>query len=140
MPRTSNPSGLTDKQERFVAEYLVDSIGSAAAVRAGYSERSAQSSAKQLMATPKVRAAINAGKRRLAKKLELSAEKTLGDIDRIARKAERAKDYGQAIRGHELIGKHLRLFSEKVELTGANDGPVEFTEIRRTIVRPQPKP
>lgn len=140
MPRTSNPSGLTDKQERFVAEYLVDSIGSAAAVRAGYSERSAQSISRDLMADPKVRAAINAGKRRIAAKLELSAEKTLADIDRIARKAEKAGEFGHALKGHELLGKHQRLFSEKVELTGANDGPVEFTEIRRTIVRPQPKP
>ena len=127
MPRTSNPSGLTDKQERFVAEYLVDSIGSAAAVRAGYSERSAQSNARDLLANPKVRAAINAGKRRIVKKLELTAEKVLADIDRIARKAEDAGEFGHALKGHELLGKHQKLFTEKHEVTGKDGEPLKVS-------------
>lgn len=124
MPRTSNPSGLTDKQERFVAEYLVDSIGSAAAVRAGYSERSAQSNARDLLANPKVRAAINAGKRRITKKLELTAEKVLADIERISNKAEKSRQFNAAIRGKQLLGQHLKLFTEKHEHGGIGGGPV----------------
>lgn len=124
MPRTSNPSGLTTLQERFVAEYLVDCKPTQAAIRAGYSERSAQSTAKELMANPKVRAAINAGKRRIAKKLDLTAEKVLADIERISNKAEKSRQFNAAIRGKQLLGQHLKLFTEKHEHGGIGGGPV----------------
>ena len=48
-------SGLTDKQERFAHEYLIDQNASAAALRAGYSARSHRAQASQLMADPDVR-------------------------------------------------------------------------------------
>ena len=48
-------SGLTDKQERFAHEYLIDQNASAAALRAGYSAHSHRAQASQLMANPDVR-------------------------------------------------------------------------------------
>lgn len=124
MPKIYAESGLTSKQACFVAEYLVDSNATRAAIAAGYSERTAARIGSELLTKPLLKAAVNAGRKRIAKKLELSAEKTLSDIDRVARKAERAKDYGQALRGHELIGKHLKLFTEKHEHGGIGGGPV----------------
>lgn len=58
MPRTSNPSGLTAKQERFVAEYLVDHNGAQAAKRAGYSAPNARNTAHELLNHPRIKAEI----------------------------------------------------------------------------------
>lgn len=49
---------LTAKQNRFVIEYPVDSNGTLAAIRAGYSEDSAGSIASELLAQPHIQAAI----------------------------------------------------------------------------------
>ena len=46
---------ITDKQKRFVREWLVDMNGTRAAVRAGYSEKSAAQTASRLMKDPAVR-------------------------------------------------------------------------------------
>lgn len=46
---------ITDKQKRFVREWLVDMNGTRAAIRAGYSEKSAAQTASRLMKDPAVR-------------------------------------------------------------------------------------
>lgn len=54
---------LNPKQARFVQEYLLDRNGRRAAIRAGYSERSANQTASDLLRLPKyqhVRAAVDA--------------------------------------------------------------------------------
>lgn len=62
-PRAGRGPRLTGRQERFVTEYLVDGVGSHAAVRAGYSARTAKVKACQLLLLPHVRDRILAGQR-----------------------------------------------------------------------------
>lgn len=50
---------LGEKQKRFVREWLVDMNGTRAAVRAGYSEKSAANTASRLMKDPAVQAYRN---------------------------------------------------------------------------------
>lgn len=50
---------LGEKQKRFVREWLVDMNGTRAAVRAGYSEKSAANTASRLMKDPDVQAYRN---------------------------------------------------------------------------------
>ena len=47
---------LGEKQKRFVREWLVDMNGTRAAIRAGYSEKSAANTASRLMKDPAVQA------------------------------------------------------------------------------------
>ncbi len=115
---------LTPKQQRFVQEYLVDLNATQSAVRAGYSPKTAEQQGSRLLGNAKVAAAVAAGRKRLAAKLDLTAEKVLADIERIANKAERAKRYGDALKGKELLGKHLKLFTEKHEHGGVGGGPM----------------
>lgn len=53
---------LTPKQSRFVEEYLRDLNATQAAIRAGYSSRSANEQGAQLLAKPHIMAAIDAAK------------------------------------------------------------------------------
>ncbi|WP_426751697.1 terminase small subunit [Myxococcus sp. Y35] len=57
-PAESSRDELTAKQRAFVREYLVDHNGKQAAIRAGYSEHSAEVTASKLLRIPKVSAAI----------------------------------------------------------------------------------
>lgn len=53
---------LTSQQTRFVSEYLIDLNASQAAIRAGYSEKAASRYGSKLLATPAVKAAVDAAK------------------------------------------------------------------------------
>jgi len=133
------PGTLTPKEATFVSEYLVDRNATRAAIAAGYSPRSAAKTGYEMLQKPRIQAAIRAALKAQEKRTLITADANLRRIELMAEKAEAAGEWGPAIRARELIGKHYRSFVDKVELTGQNDGPVEFTEIRRTIVRAEPQ-
>nr|PZN74803.1 MAG: terminase small subunit [Pseudomonadota bacterium] len=64
---------LTPKQARFVAEYLKDLNATQAAIRAGYSKRSAQEQSSRLLSNDMVRAAVQAAQARQLEAAELDA-------------------------------------------------------------------
>lgn len=117
---------LTPKQARFVAAYIKKPNGKQAAIEAGCPPTSAESTASRWLRNDKVREAVDKGLGKVAAKLELSAERILRRIDDIAEEARAVADFNAALKGNELLGKHLKLFTDKTELTGANGGPVIF--------------
>jgi len=70
---TNTPS-LTPKQRRFVEEYLLDMNATQAAIRAGFSERTANQQGPRLLEHPAIMAAIDAAKIKRSEKLEVDAE------------------------------------------------------------------
>ena len=77
-------SKLTDKQRRFVAEYLVDLNATQAAMRAGYSAKTAAEQASRLLTNVKVKAAIEAGQKKTATKLEITKERIVEELAKLA--------------------------------------------------------
>ena len=75
---------LTPKQKRFVAEYLVDLNATAAAKRAGYSEKTAEQVGYQLLQKTTVSAAIQNRRDKLQSKLEITQETVLQELASIA--------------------------------------------------------
>ena len=73
---------LTPKQARFVAEYLIDLSATQAAIRAGYSPKTAQQLGYQLLQHPSVAAEIQAGQEKRAEELTLTARETLEAVRR----------------------------------------------------------
>lgn len=85
MGRPGRKSGkLTALQKRFVEEYMVDARAVPAAERAGYKPSTATKQAFSLLKMPHVRAAIEAQQAKLSKKTELTAERVLQELARIA--------------------------------------------------------
>jgi len=117
-------SELSPKEELFVAEYLIDKNGSAAAVRTGYSKRSAAKTAFDLLRKPLVKRAIEKALKAQMTRTLITADQVLKDIERIAAKAEADKEFHAALKGKELLGKHYKLFTEKHEHGGIGGGPV----------------
>lgn len=109
---------LTPRQAAFVKEYLVDLNATRAAKEAGYSAKTAHSAGPRLLAHVDVAAAIKSALDKRAAKLELTADGVLRDLVRLSEAAEQAKDWGPAIKARELLGKHLKLFTDKVEHSG----------------------
>lgn len=74
---------LTPKQAQFVREYLVDLNATQAAIRAGYSPRTAESQGSTLLRNPKVRACLEVGRARLAQAVEVTQERVLQELARL---------------------------------------------------------
>lgn len=75
---------LSQRHARFVAEYLVDYNATQAAIRAGYTPRSAAATGHELLRNPKIAAALAAGQQKLLDQAELSAGRILQELSRIA--------------------------------------------------------
>jgi phage terminase small subunit len=76
---------LSERQRRFVTEYLADFNAARAAIRAGYRPTSARSTGSRSLRNPLVRAAIAAAQAPRLAALELTAEEVLRELARVAR-------------------------------------------------------
>lgn len=74
---------LTPKQQRFVDEYMVDLNATQAAIRAGYSAKTAPQGAAQLLNNIKVAAAIAEQRAKLAEKAGVTLEKIIDEMRKI---------------------------------------------------------
>lgn len=75
---------LTEKQARFVAEYLVDLDATKAAKRAGYSEKTAYSIGFENLRKPEIREAIQEAMDARAKRTGITQDRVLQELARIA--------------------------------------------------------
>lgn len=75
---------LTPKQAIFVAEFLISRNATRAAIAAGYSEKTAESAGSRLMRNVKVSAVIAERNARLEEKLDVSAQRVIRELAKLA--------------------------------------------------------
>lgn len=119
---------LTPRQKIFVREYLIDLNATQAAIRAGYSAKTAQEQSSRLLSNAMVAKAVQLGMDKRAEKLSLTAEDVLRDInlvkaDAMSKIADKdgninMANHAAALKALELQGRHLKLFTDKVEHSG----------------------
>lgn len=68
---------MTPKQQRFVEEYLIDLNATQAAIRAGYSAKTAEAQASRLLSNVKVSAAITRAQSARSERTEITADMVL---------------------------------------------------------------
>ncbi len=151
---------LTPKQERFIEEYLIDLNATQAAIRAGYSKKTANEIGCQNLAKLNISIAIQEAVAARSKRTEITQDRVLEELARLAffdiRKLydedgnllpihELPEEVAAAIGGLdvqsvggddsivttkkikvidkkgslELIGRHLKMFTDKTELSGS---------------------
>lgn len=157
---TEYSSPLTPKQQVFVAEYQKDFNGTQAAIRAGYSEDTARQQAAQMLRNAAVRDALGEAVHKRIDRAGIDADYVLDTILQtiercsqaypvLDRKGEQvytetptgevvpAYDFDSkgVLKGCELLGKHLALFQDRLELTGKVDLASRIVEARRRAGR-----
>lgn len=75
---------LNSKQRRFVEEFLVDLNATQAAIRCGYSERTAAQQASRLLSDVKIQAAIQEGQAARSQRTEITADLVVQELARMA--------------------------------------------------------
>ena len=107
--------GLTPKQQRFVEEYLIDLNATQAAIRAGYSEKTAQEQSSRLLSNVMVSQAVETAQMKVSTDLGITREYVLKSLREIGEEARQAGERTPAIRSFELLGKSLGMFSDKAD-------------------------
>ena len=136
----SNNKPLTAQQSRFVDEYLIDLNQTQAAMRAGYSAKTARSQAAQLLTKLNIQEAIQERMNYRSERTQIDSDFVLHGIAKNIKRCEQAEpvrdrqgelvyvttetgelapaykyDATNALKGYELLGKHLKLFTDKVD-------------------------
>lgn len=119
-------SKLTAKQQLFVKHYLVTLNATQAAIKAGYSEKCAGSQGEENMNKPAIMKAINKAMDKRAKKLDITADSVLKMITESTQALVDEGKHDKAFKGMELLGKHLKLFTDKVELSSDPVNPLQL--------------
>lgn len=111
--------GLTLKQQRFVHEYLKDQNGTQAAIRTGYSEKTAKQQGSRLLNDPRVLAAVQAGQKKVARKAEVTVESLMAELEQARKLALKEKQASAAVTATMGKGKLAGLLVEKHRHSGA---------------------
>ena len=126
---------LSAKQERFAREYLLDLNATQAAIRAGYSPKTAYSMGQRLLKNVEVQKAVQRAMDERSKRTEVDADYVLTNLLEIVERCmQRAPvmhkgkqvvdeegndvwcfDGKVAVRALELLGKHKGMFTDKLQ-------------------------
>lgn len=156
---------LTPKQARFVEEYLIDLNATQAAIRAGYSAKTAYSIGEENLRKPEVAAAISAAQGQRSERVEITQDWVLSRLASVAERCLQAEPVydrkGDRVMvetpdGEEapaftfnaagangalgLLGKHLGMFKDRMELSDP-EGKNPFAALMEAVAsngRPRP--
>jgi phage terminase small subunit len=118
---------LTPKQERFVDEYMIDLNATQAAIRAGYSERTAAETGYENLRKPQIADEIAKRQQKHAEKAEMTVEWVLQQYRDIILNTKDAEP--NTARGAlDSVAKHLGMFKEKIEHSGELSFKVSLPE------------
>jgi phage terminase small subunit len=119
---------LTGKQQKFVEEYLECLNASLAVKKAGYKTDNPGKVAHDMMKNPGVRFAIDGLKAIRAKNSDITSDYVLKEINEIVKEARKENQLGHALRGLELLGKHLSMFVDRTEISGPDGEAIKYEE------------
>lgn len=108
-------SKLTAKQDSFCREYLVDLNATQACIRAGYSKKTASVIGAENLVKPNISERIQELMTERSKRTEISSDWVLKGIKELTDTLVASEDPSKAYKGYELAGKHLKLFTDKIE-------------------------
>ena len=129
---------LTIKQQKFVDEYLICGNATQAAIKAGYSKKTAQAIGAENLSKPLIKNYIDERRQELADSKIADAQEVLEYLSSVMRGEQTEQtlasigELGQEVididvgakdrlKAAEMIGKRFRLFTDKVDvnMTGA---------------------
>ena len=110
---------MNPRQQAFATQYLQDNNATQAAIRAGYSKRTAKQQGARLLTNADIAAFIKSQQEQVAEAVELNQRYVLDGLMDIA------DDPGLAVsarvRAYELLGKHQGMFGDRIEISEIPD-------------------
>ena len=146
---TTTEKGLTDRQERFCQEYIIDLNATQAAIRAGFTKRSAAVTAHRLLIKANIQARISQLGRDREQRTGVTADYVISRLQKVAERCMQEEpvmvkeggewvesgefkfDSSGANRSLELLGRHLGLFEQD---DAAHKLTLEFGERLQQII------
>ncbi len=132
---------LTNKQKQFCKEYLIDLNITQAAIRAGYSKKTADVIGCENLGKPNIQAEVQRLMDERTKRVEIEADDVLRSILRTRNICEEyllsEGEYGTKIDGvalsginknNEMLAKHKKLLTDKVEHSGTVEQKVTIID------------
>jgi phage terminase small subunit len=116
------PTGLTERDKRFIAEFVRDLNGRQAAKRVGYAESGAASQARRLLAKPAVTSAVEEANAARSEKKRITADRVMEELGRMA--FSNMRDYvawgpkGIELRDHALLDEDQTAAVADVDFKG----------------------
>lgn len=146
---------LSEKQSAFVRHYLIHKNATAAALHAGYSERTAGAQGSRLLDHPEIKLRIAEANQDACDQLGITKSWVLGVLKDIVEKSTKPVpvldkrgrqvfvddadgnqvaaytiyDGKTAVKASELLGRHLKLFTEKVEVSNPEGETFKTTPV-----------
>lgn len=124
---------MTEKQKRFCDEYLIDLNATQAAIRAGYSERTANRIASENLSKPDIKSYIDTAIARLQAENVADAQEVMRYLTSVMRGEsqssvlslcgngaqeviEKRPDEKERLKAAELLGKRYGLYTDKIDM------------------------
>lgn len=125
-------NALSPRQRAFAREYIVDFNGSAAAVRAGYSNNYPDRQASNLLRHRGIARLIDhLSASKEAKLIAINPDYVISQITAIISK-EGTRD-GDKLRALELLARHLGMFIERTEISGKDGEAIAIKKIEEDV-------
>lgn len=110
-------SKLTPKQAAFVAEYLIDLNATQAAIRAGYSKKTAHVTGHENLKKPEIAAAVKTAIDARAEQAAVTAQEVIDGLRSEAEYFGLNSSHSARVAAWAHLGKHLGIFTDKTEVT-----------------------
>ena len=135
----SKKRGITDKQQIFCIEYVIDNNATQAAIRAGYSPTSAKLSGHRNITNDNCMAEIARLRADRAKVSKLTVDVVLNDLEEGLIMAKLKMDLNAIARFCELRGKHLAMFTDRhidgTDVIAPALSPEDQEKVRAAVIK-----
>ncbi len=111
----NNNGELNTKQKRFCEQYLVDGNATKAAIRAGYSQRSASSIGNENLKKPKIQRYISQLREARKLRTQVTADRILQELATMAF-AKKGVKTGHKLKALGMLGNHVGIFDNQPNL------------------------
>lgn len=128
-----------ERQKRFCQEYIKDLNAASAYLRAGYKSNNPDVCGAKLLTKVGIKSYINELLKERSKRTAIDADYVLYGIQDVVERCKQGKpvldedgnptgewrfEPNACLTGFKMLGQHLKLFTEKHELTGPGGGPI----------------
>lgn len=117
---------VSDKQRRFIEEYIIDMNATKAAIRAGYSEKTASEQSCRLLTYEHIKIALQEKRAEIADKCDITVMDLIKELEEARGLAIDSMQSSAAVAATMGKAKMLGFLTDKVQHSGDAEKPVVF--------------